>query len=83
VTTFGIAERDQSPVVDGQHVDAGQLGQQAVEAAVGRSDGELAEELGGCGIVGGEAFTASLFQQGAAEVSLPTPLGPVRVMLWC
>src|SRR4030095_16236521 len=75
VTAFRVAEGDQSPVVDGQHVDAGQLGQQAVEAAVNRSDGELAEEFGGCGIVCSETLAASLLGQGAAEISFAAAPG--------
>jgi hypothetical protein len=44
VAPFGVVDLDESPVVEDEDVDAGDLGEETPVGSVGASEGELVEE---------------------------------------
>jgi hypothetical protein len=50
VASLGFGERTHGPVIDYQHVDSAEPGQQGAETAVRTSDGEVAKQCGGADV---------------------------------
>ena len=80
---LGFAQRRHGPVVDQQHIDAGEPRQQAAQAAAGaaaaKSRNRLAARVYSAEYPSRQAFCASAL----ARKLLPTPVGPSTKTFWC
>ena len=70
VAPLRFGERRHGPIVDHEHVDATEFGQQQAQAAVGTSDGQIAEQRRGAGVECGVAIAAGLLRQGTGKEAL-------------
>ena len=76
-------ERMQQPVVDGQQLRLGELGEQPAVRAIASGDGEVPEQSRGARVDGALARPAGALGQGAREKTLPDARGPTRMTFWC
>ena len=73
---FGVAERCEHPVVDGEQVELGQPGEQPGVGAVAAADGELVQQARHADVAGGEASAAGPFDERAREEALADAARP-------
>ncbi len=73
VTSLGIVERVQEPLVDGKKVELGEPAHHPRVGAVTASDGKVVDETRSADIVAGEAPATSPLDEGAGEKRLADP----------
>ena len=69
VAAFGVAERCEHPVVDGEQVESGQPGEQPGVGAVAAANGELVQQARHADVASGEAAAAGPCDERAREGS--------------
>ena len=65
VTTFRVGQRSHCPIIDNQHVNAGDAVQEFGQAAVDAGNGEIAQQTWGTGIESREAIADGFLRQSA------------------
>ena len=76
VAAFGVAERCEHPVVDGEQVQSAQPGEQPGVGAVAAADGKLLQEARHADVARGEAAAAGPFDERAREEALADAARP-------
>ena len=85
VAALLLAERSESPIIEHEHFDASELGEQPRVRSVGVRERELLEQARDAAVVGAEAETARLLVQARRRrtVASSTPVAPVMTTLRC
>ncbi len=76
VTPLLVLHGGQAPVIEDQHVHAGELAQEAAVGAIRSCQPEVVEEARGAAIVGAIALAAGLLGEGTGDEVLAGARGP-------